>query len=163
MQEVGSLVQLTVVGVRIEVPSSQPLVLLRELDGDRFLPIWIGPWEANAIAMALHGMEPPRPLTHDLMKDILETLGVKVNQVVVTELKDGTFYAVIDLTYDSKRVEVSSRPSDAIALALRMGIKIFASEEVLEAAAVKIPEEEQEEEIKRFRSFLDSVTPEDFK
>jgi bifunctional DNase/RNase len=157
------VIELTVVGVRVEVPSNQPLVLLREVDGERFLPIWIGPWEANAIAMALQGLEPPRPLTHDLMKEMLETLGVTVNQVVVTELREGTFYAVIDMSHNSERIEISSRPSDAIALAVRMGVRIFAEEEVLDAAAVRIPEEDQEEEIEKFRSFLDQVTPEDFK
>jgi len=156
------VVELTVVGVRLEVRSNQPLVLLREVSGGRFLPIWIGPWEANAIAMALQGIEPPRPMTHDLMKEILEALDATVNRVVVTELRDGTFYAVIDLSYDSRRQEISSRPSDAIALAVRMGVKIYAEEEVLEAAGVTIPEEEEEEEIEKFRSFLEHVTPEDF-
>ncbi len=156
------MVELTVVGVRLEVPSNQPLVLLRETTGDRFLPIWIGPWEANAIAMALQGIEPPRPMTHDLMREMLSTLGVKVNRVVVTELREGTFYAVIDLTFDSRREEISARPSDAIALAVRMGIRIYAEEEVLDAAGVSIPEEKEEEEIERFRSFLENVKPEDF-
>lgn len=156
------MVELTVVGVRLEVPSNQPLVLLRELSGERFLPIWIGPWEANAIAMALQGIEPPRPMTHDLMREILEALEATVNRVVVTELREGTFYAVIDLSYNSKRQEISSRPSDAIALAVRTGTKIYAEEEVLEAAGVTIPEEQEEEEIEKFRSFLEQVKPEDF-
>jgi bifunctional DNase/RNase len=156
------LVELTVVGVRLEVPSNQPLVLLREVSGERFLPIWIGPWEANAIAMALQGIEPPRPMTHDLMREILNTLDAKVNRVVVTELRDGTFYAVIDVSFDSRREEISSRPSDAIALAVRMGTKIYAEEEVLDVAGVTLPEEQEEDEIERFRSFLETVNPEDF-
>ncbi len=156
------MIELTVVGVRLEVPSNQPLVLLREASGERFLPIWIGPWEANAIAMALQGIEPPRPMTHDLMQTILQTLGASVNRVVVTELREGTFYAVIDVTFNSRREEISSRPSDAIALAVRMGTKIFAEEEVLDEAGVTIPEEQEEDEIERFRSFLENVKPEDF-
>lgn len=156
------MVELTVVGVRLEVPSNQPLVLLRETSGERYLPIWIGPWEANAIAMALQGIEPPRPMTHDLMREILQTLDATVNRVVVTELREGTFYAVIDLSYNSRREEISSRPSDAIALAVRMGTKIYAEEEVLEEAGVTISEEQEEDEIERFRSFLENVKPEDF-
>ncbi len=156
------MVELTLVGVRVEIPSNQPIVLLREAHGARFLPIWIGPVEATAIALALQGIEQPRPMTHDLMKELLETVGATVNHIVVTELRDQTFFAVIDLTIDGRREEVSSRPSDAIALAVRLGSTIVATEEVLDEASILVSEEDEETEVERFRSFLDEVTPEDF-
>lgn len=156
------MVELTLVGVRVEIPSNNPIVLLRESDGSRFLPIWIGPVEATAIALALQGIEQPRPMTHDLMRDLLESSGATVNKVVVTELRDATFYAVIDMTIGERREEVSSRPSDAIALAVRTDSPIFASEEVLDEASILVSEEDEESEVERFRTFLDEVNPEDF-
>jgi bifunctional DNase/RNase len=149
---------LDVVGVRVEMPSNQPLVLLRERNGDRYLPIWIGAVEATAIAFAQQGVVPPRPLTHDLLRDVLETLHAPVQQVLITELRDGVFYAVLDL---GKGVEVSARPSDAIALAMRCGAPILGSEDVLAEAGIHVPDEE-EDEVEAFREFLDSVSPEDF-
>lgn len=149
---------LEVVGVRVEMPSNQPLVLLREVGGDRYLPIWIGAVEATAIAFAQEGVEPPRPLTHDLLKDMLVALGRQVQQVRITDLLDGVFYAVIDL---GDGVEVSARPSDAIALALRCEAPILGAEEVLEAAGVPVADEE-EDEVKAFREFIENVSPEDF-
>lgn len=156
------MVELTLVGVRVEVPSNQPIVLLREANGSRFLPIWIGPVEATAIALALQGIEAARPMTHDLMKDIFETIGVELHRVVVTELRDQTFFAVLDLEIDGRREEISSRPSDAIALAVRFSTPIFASEEVLDEASILVSEEDEESEVERFRSFLDQVSPDDF-
>lgn len=150
--------QLDVVGVRVEMPSSQPILLLREVDGERYLPIWIGAGEATAIAFAQQGVAPPRPLTHDLMRNLLEALGSQLTQVKITELRDGVFYA--DLVLDSG-VEVSARPSDAVALALRTGSPIYGAEPVLDEAGIVIPEE-RDDEVERFREFLDQVSPEDF-
>lgn len=154
--------ELDVVGVRVEMPSNQPLVLLREMGGDRYLPIWIGAVEATAIAFAQQGVVPPRPLTHDLFKNVLEALGATLEQVRITEVRDGTYYAALVF---AGGVEVSSRPSDSIALALRAGVPIFASEPLLDEAGVLMADddtEEQEDELARFREFLDHVTPEDF-
>lgn len=151
-------------GVRVELPSNQPIVLLKEQDGERYLPIWIGAAEAAAIAFALQGIPTPRPMTHDLMKQVLEELGVEVQKVSITELREGTFYAVLSLSRNGDTFEISSRPSDAIALAVRSNTPIFADAEVLDEASILIPTEEKEEEqeVERFREFLDQVTPEDF-
>ncbi|MGL5811004.1 MAG: bifunctional nuclease family protein [Nocardioides sp.] len=150
--------EVDVVGVRVEMPSNQPIVLLREVAGDRYLPIWIGAVEATAIAFAQQGVVPPRPLTHDLMKDMLAASGNGLSEVRITEMKDGVFYA--SLLLDSG-AEVSARPSDSIALALRTGSRIVCAEEVLEEAGLSAPEE-QEDEVEKFREFLDHVTPDDF-
>jgi uncharacterized protein len=155
------MVEMTLIGVRVELPGNQPIVLLKEREGERYLPIWIGTSEATAIAFALQGVPTARPMTHDLMKNILEDLAVAVEKIVVTELRDSTFYATIELARNGNRYEISSRPSDAIALAVRLAAPIFASEDVLEEAAILIPGEE-EEEVEKFREFLDNVTPEDF-
>jgi uncharacterized protein len=140
------------------MPSNQPIVLLREVTGERYLPIWIGAVEATAIAFAQQGVVPPRPLTHDLMKDLLSATGNDLTEVRITEMKDGIFYAV--LVFESG-VEVSARPSDSIALALRTGSRIVCAEEVLDEVGLAVPAE-QEDEVERFREFLDQVTPEDF-
>ncbi len=152
------------VGVRVEMPTNNPIVLLREADGQhRVLPIFIGPVEATAIAFAIQGVTTQRPMTHDLIRDVLSALGVGVERIVITELRDRTFYAEIQMTRDGTRCEVSSRPSDAIALAARLGTPIFADETVLEEAAVAVgDEEEEEDEVERFREFLEGVNPEDF-
>ena len=148
-------------GVRVELPTNQPIVLLRERDGERYLPIWIGAAEAAAIALSLQGVVTPRPMTHDLMKNMLEDLAVQVRRIVVTELRESTFFATIEMERETATFEISSRPSDAIALAVRMAVPIFASEEVLEEAAILIPGEE-DEEVEKFREFLDNISPEDF-
>ena len=127
-----------VVGVRVEMPTNNPIVLLRETRGERYLPIWIGPMEATAIAFAQQGMVPARPLTHDLMRDILQGLNIELTQVNITELRDGIFFA--DLVF-SNGVTISARPSDSIALALRTGTSIFANDEILDEAGVSIPDE----------------------
>jgi bifunctional DNase/RNase len=150
--------ELTVVGVRVELPSNQPIVLLKETTGDRYLPIWIGAVEATAIAFAQQGVVPARPLTHDLMKDILEATGLALTAVTITDLRDGVYYA--DLQF-ATGVTVSARPSDAIALAIRVGTTIYAEESVLAEAGVAIPDE-QESEVEEFKKFLDEVSPEDF-
>ena len=150
--------ELDVVGVRVEMPSNQPIVLLREVSGDRYLPIWIGTGEASAIALAQQGAVPPRPLTHDLFRDVLEAIGRRLTQVRITELRDQVFYA--ELVLDGG-LEVSARPSDAIALAMRTGAKIYATDEVLDEAGIDIPDD-QEDEVEKFREFLDQISPEDF-
>ncbi len=150
--------EVDVVGVRVEMPSNQPIVLLREAAGDRYLPIWIGAVEATAIAFAQQGVVPPRPLTHDLVKDLLAALQQELSEVRITEVKDGVFYALLVF---ASGVEVSARPSDSIALALRTGARIYCAEDVLAEAGLAVPEE-QEEEVEKFREFLDQVTPEDF-
>jgi bifunctional DNase/RNase len=156
-------IEMNLAGVRIELPSNQPIVLLRETEGERYLPIWIGQPEAASIALALQGVVTPRPMTHDLLKAILEEVAVQVSSIVITELREGTFYAVINMHRNGDAYEVSSRPSDAIALAVRLGCKIFANEEVLAEASILIPSgDEEEEELEKFREFLDSVNPEDF-
>jgi bifunctional DNase/RNase len=159
------MVEMHLVGVRVELPTNNPIVLLREADGaGRVLPIFIGAVEATAIAFALQGVVTPRPMTHDLMRDLLQALGVRVERVEVTELREGTFYAELVLRRDDDRVvRVSSRPSDAIALAARLGTPIYAAEPVLDEAGVMITEEdEQEEVVEQFRAFLQDVNPEDF-
>ena len=147
-----------VMGVRVEMPSNQPIVLLREVEGDRYLPIWIGAAEATAIAYVQQGVVPPRPLTHDLLKDVVGAVGRTLGEVRITRLEDGVFYAELDL---GDGAVVSARPSDAIAVALRTGSPIFVEDGVLDEAGVAIPDEE-EDEVERFREFLDQVTPEDF-
>lgn len=155
-----------VLGVRVEMPSSQPIVLLREIEGERYLPIWIGAAEATAIAYVQQGVTPPRPLTHDLLKDVISGVGRALVAVRITRLEDGVFFAELDLGEGSV---VSARPSDAIALALRTSSPIDVADEVLDEAGVLIPEETDGEEgedeevaVERFREFLDQVTPEDF-
>jgi bifunctional DNase/RNase len=155
------MIEVSLVGVRVELPSNQPIVLLKETQGDRYLPIWIGAVEATAIAFALQGVETPRPMTHDLMRDILRETDTEVERVVINELVDQTFYALIRMSNDGKSTEVSSRPSDAIALAVRINAPLFAAEEVLEQAGIELKDEE-ESEVEKFREFLDQVSPEDF-
>jgi bifunctional DNase/RNase len=140
------------------MPSNQPIVLLRESGGDRYLPIWIGAVEATAIAFAQQGVVPPRPLTHDLMKDLIQATGNSLAEVRITEVKEGVFYALLVF---ASGVEVSARPSDSIALALRTGSRILCAEAVLAEAGLEVPDE-QEDEVEKFREFLDSVSPEDF-
>ena len=153
--------ELSLVGVRVELPSNQPIVLLKESDGDRYLPIWIGAVEATAIAFALQGIQTPRPMTHDLLRDILGETAIDVERIVISDLVDQTFYATIRMSADGKTVEVSSRPSDAIALAVRINAPIYAAEEVLEQAGIELRDDE-ETEVEKFREFLDQVSPEDF-
>lgn len=150
------------VGVRVEFPSNQPMVLLRESAGTRYLAIWIGAPEAAAIAYALEGVTPQRPFTHDLLKLTTEALGASVDRVTVTELRDSVYYADLVLGKNGEEVTVSSRPSDAIALAARTGAPLFATNQVLEDAGIEIQDEDEEEEIAKFREFLDDLSPEDF-
>ncbi len=159
-----ALIAMDVVGVRVELPSNQPIVLLRESEGPRYLPIWIGGSEATAIATALEGVTPPRPLTHDLMRSVLDALGALAVRVVITEMRESVFYADLSLDISGREVHVSSRPSDAIALAVRTGTPVFALPGVLDDAGVVFEEEEESEEaeVARFREFLEEATIEDF-
>ena len=159
--EGNGVIELQLVGVRVELPTNQPIVLLREREGERFLPIWIGAVEATAIAFALQGIVTPRPMTHDLLKNVIDQLNVRVDRIVITELKESTFYAVIELENNGNRIEISSRPSDAIALAVRTNVPIFGAESVLDEASILIRDDE-EQEVEKFREFLDQVNPDDF-
>lgn len=160
-----------VVGVRVELPGNQPVLLLRESDGPRYLPIWIGPVEASAIAFQQQGVQVVRPLTHDLLKDMLTALGLNLTAVHITEMRDDIYYAELRL---SNGVAVSARPSDAIALALRADAPILTSDAVMDTAGVELDDPEDpentesdgtplsDEDLERFREFLDHISPEDF-
>jgi bifunctional DNase/RNase len=161
------MVEMHLSAVRVELPSNTPILLLQEADGRRrTLPIYIGPAEAQAIAWAQQGIETPRPMTHDLMKDLLDALGASVECVVITELRDRTFFAEIRLIAGGQRHVVSSRPSDAIALAVRVNSTIYAEEELLDSEGVILPVEEPEEDaeelVSEFREFIEGIRPEDF-
>lgn len=152
--------ELAIVGVRVEMPANQPLVLLKEVHGERYLPIIIGAVEATAIAYAQQGIIPARPLTHDLLRDVIAALGGHLERVVITKLDQGIFHAALVFT---SGVEVSARPSDSIALAMRMEVPVYAEESVLNEAGVTAPEEHEEEsEVAKFREFLDTISPDDF-
>lgn len=150
--------QLEVVGVRLEVPANQPIVLLKDASHALLLPIWIGANEANAIVMAQEGVQPPRPMTHDLLVSVLAATDERLAEVVITELVEGVFYAVLRL---SSGVDISARPSDAIAVALRTETPVFATDEVMEEAGVPVPAED-DEVVAQFKEFLDHIEPEDF-
>lgn len=160
------MVEMELVGVRLELPTNTPIVLLREASGhQRQLPIFIGQAEANAIAIALEGISTPRPMTHDLFANALRDLGVVVQSVVVTHLEAGTFFADLNLTGPTGPVTISSRPSDAIAIAVRVGATIYATEELLDQMEVAVLEqgaEDSDEVVEQFREFIESVDPEDF-
>lgn len=151
--------EMRVVGIRVEQPQNQPVLLLRESEGERYLPIWIGQTEAAAIALEQQGVQPARPLTHDLINDIVGALGHTLKEVRIVDLQEGTFYA--DLVFD-KDIRVSARPSDSVAIALRAGVPIIAEEPVLAEAGLLMPDE-REDEVEKFKEFLDSVSPDDFK
>ena len=150
--------EVDVMGVRVEMPSNNPIVLLREVSGDRYLPIWIGPVEATAIAFEQQGVRPSRPLTHDLLRDVLAAVDTPLRRVEIVDLRDNVFYADLVL---GDGLRVSSRPSDAIALALRVGVTISCAEAILDEAGIIIPDE-QEDEVAKFREFLDTISPDDF-
>lgn len=149
-------------GVNLDVLTNQPVIILKDLKSDRYLPIWIGQFEATAILMEVQGIRPSRPLTHDLLKTVIDTLSGQITKIVINDLKEGTFYAKIYMTTNEQGLEIDARPSDAIALAVRTKAPIFADDNVLDQAAVT-NEVGEEEEVERFREFLDSVSPEDFK
>ena len=156
--------EMVIYGVSFDMVGKQPIVLLKTVDGNKFLPIWIGHPEAASILMKLQGASTPRPMTHDLLCEMLGELDVKCTQVAVTELRENTFFASITLSVNGKEMEIDSRPSDAIALAVRAGAPIFAAEEVIAESAIEFESsiEESEDVVERFKEFLDEVTPEDF-
>ncbi|MFE0748241.1 bifunctional nuclease family protein [Gordonia sp. NPDC058843] len=164
--------EMRVVGIRVEPPQSQPVLLLREVDGERYLPIWIGQSEAASIALRQKGIEPPRPLTHDLIVNLIKDFGQTLLEVRIVDMQEGTFYAEMIFTGD---LRVSARPSDSIAVAMRAEVPIIADEEVLAEAGLLIPDDEsdeapeaqaegvKEDEVEKFKEFLDNVSPDDFK
>ena len=156
--------EMVIYGVSFDLGSKQPIVLLKTAEGNRFLPIWIGHPEAAAILMKLQGASTPRPMTHDLVTDMLEQLDAQVIRITVTELKESTFYASITVQQNGSEVEIDSRPSDAIALAVRAEAPIFAADDVIEESAIEFEGEEvnEEEMIDEFKRFLDDVSPDQF-
>ena len=151
-------------GVSFDIVGKQPIVLLKTADGNKFLPIWIGHSEAAAILMKLQGASTPRPLTHDLVTSMLAELEARVTRITVTELRDNTFYASITISVNGSEMEIDSRPSDAIALAVRTQAPIFAADDVIDESSIEFEHEveDQEEVVERFKDFLDEVSPEDF-
>ena len=165
------MIPLDLVGVRVELPANQPIVLLRDPDSGRYLPIWIGGAEAMSISSHLEGEVPPRPLTHQLMVDTLTALGAELEAVHLTDLREGTFYAELHLHLDGEEIVVSSRPSDAIAVAIRVGaVPILVDEDLFARVAIELgdvdaedePDVDPEEEVQRFRAFLEDLDPDDF-
>ena len=156
--------KMVIYGVSFDMVGKQPIVLLKTEDGNKFLPIWIGHSEAAAILMKLQGTATPRPLTHDLLTDVLAQLDARVVKIAVTELKENTFYALITVAVDGNEIEIDSRPSDAIALAVRAEAPIFAADEVIEESAIEFEHEDvnEDEIVEEFKKFLDDVSPEDF-
>jgi uncharacterized protein len=156
--------EMVIYGVSFDMVGKQPIVLLKTADGNKFLPIWIGHPEAAAILMKLQGAATPRPMTHDLFTDILGQLEARVVRIAVTELRENTFYALITVVVDGTELEIDSRPSDAIALAVRAGAPIFAAEAVIEESAIEFEHEDvnEEEVVEEFKKFLDEVKPDDF-
>ncbi|MEI7625010.1 MAG: bifunctional nuclease family protein [Actinomycetota bacterium] len=156
--------EMAIYGVSFDMVGKQPIVLLKTVDSNKFLPIWIGHPEAAAILMKLQGASTPRPMTHDLLNDVLGDLGVTCTRVAITELRDNTFYASITLNLNGREVEVDSRPSDALALAVRSGAPIFAAEDVITDSAIEFEHEVEDTEgvVEKFKDFLENVKPEDF-
>ncbi|KKN06590.1 hypothetical protein LCGC14_1075630 [marine sediment metagenome] len=148
-------------GVNLDVMTNQPVVILKDVENKRFLPIWIGQFEATSILMELQGVKSTRPLTHDLMRSIFESLDIKLKKVVINNIEDGTFFARIHVESNSEELDLDARPSDAIALAVRVKAPIYADEEVVEKASI-ISEDGEEEEVERFKDFIETVNPEDF-
>ncbi len=156
--------EMVIYGVSFDMVGKQPIVLLKTAEGNKFLPIWIGHPEAAAILMRLQGASTPRPMTHDLFTEMLKELDARVTRIAVTELRDNTFYAMITLSVDGSEIEVDSRPSDAIALAVRADAPIFAADSVIEESAIEFEHEDvnEDEVVEEFKRFLDEVKPEDF-
>jgi len=155
------LIKMTVKGIALDPITNMPIIILKDPEEKRALPIWVGIFEANAIALELEKVSTPRPMTHDLLKNILEGLGVSVRQIVVNDLKENTFYAVIELQYNGNTFTIDSRPSDAIALALRVGAPIYVTEQVVtQAKSIEVSEEKEETD--RWREWLENLKPEDF-
>jgi uncharacterized protein len=151
-----SLVEVVVESVRVHMLSSQHVVLLKEAGRDRYLPIWIGPWEANAIATRLQGVAPERPMTHDLFVSTLGALGAKLRRVIISSLAEETYHATLEVELDGRTIEIDARPSDSLALAVRTGVPVFASEAVLDKAGVE-PDHQVDEKLEVFREFVNSL------
>lgn len=145
----------------LDQSTNQPVILLKEEDGPRVLPIWIGQPEATAILIAIEGVTPPRPMTHDLLLSVLTAAGLVLDRIEITRLEEGTFFATLVLSGDGRSILVDARPSDSIALAVRAQCPIVVTEDVLGQAGI-VPDDEAEEEVERFRDFLETVDPEDF-
>jgi bifunctional DNase/RNase len=180
------MIEMTIDSIRVSLMNYQRVVILKEKVSDRYLPIWIGPSEADAIAVKLQGVQVPRPLTHDLLSSVIDTLGATVNSIIVNDLKNDTFYAKVILEIDGKHVEVDSRPSDALALAVRTGVPIFADESVLDKAGIlldgetgkpifddreegegkpgrgKVSDEEMKKKMSAFYDFINTLDLDDF-
>jgi bifunctional DNase/RNase len=156
--------EMDIYGVSFDLVGKQPIVLLKTKDGNRYLPIWIGQPEAAAILMKLQGASTPRPMTHDLVTEILTELDAQVTRITVTELRENTFYAQVTVQLDGREIDVDSRPSDAIALAIRAEAPIFAADQVIEESAIEFEGEEvnEEEIVSEFKRFLDDVSPDQF-
>jgi hypothetical protein len=156
--------EMVIYGVSFDLVGKQPIVLLKTADGNKFLPIWIGHPEAAAILMKLQGASTPRPMTHDLVTDILSQLDAQVVKITVTELRDSTFYAQITVAQNGSEIEIDSRPSDAIALAIRAEAPIFVADRVIEESAIEFEGEEvnEEEIVSEFKQFLENVSPDEF-
>ncbi|MGH3033973.1 MAG: bifunctional nuclease family protein [Gaiellaceae bacterium] len=157
--------EMTIYGVSFDMVGKQPIVLLKTAEGNKFLPIWIGHPEAAAILMKLQGASTPRPMTHDLVTDMLAQLDARVVRIAVTELRENTFYAIVTVAVNGSEIEIDSRPSDAIALAVRAGAPIFAADSVIEESAIEFEHDDEvneEEVVEEFKKFLDEVKPEDF-
>jgi len=153
--------ELEFIGVRMEMPANTPIMLLKEVKGERVIPIWIGAVEATAIAYATQSVMPPRPMTHDLIGNLLTAFGVRLVEVRISDLVDGTFHAL--LVFDNE-VQLSARPSDAVAIALRLEVPITATSQVLEEAGFEMQEDDKvdDDQVEKFRAFLDEISPEDF-
>ena len=156
--------EMVIYGVSFDMVGKQPIVLLKTVENNKFLPIWIGHPEAAAILMKLQGASTPRPMTHDLVTEMLGQLDAQVVRITVTELKENTFYASITVQQDGSEIEIDSRPSDAIALAVRAEAPIFAADDVIEESAIEFEGEEvnEEEIVSEFKQFLEHVTPDEF-
>jgi len=156
--------EMVIYGVSFDVIGKQPIVLLKTTDGNKFLPIWIGHPEAAAILIKLQGTELPRPMTHDLLMNVIGSFHAEVARITVTELKESTFYATLTLSQDGSEIEIDSRPSDALALAVRTEAPIFASTQLIDENAIEFEREvdDTEEIVESFRDFLESVSPDDF-
>jgi bifunctional DNase/RNase len=175
------MIEMSVDSIRVSVMNSQRVVILKEVKADRYLPIWIGPAEADAIAIKLQGVSVPRPLTHDLLHSVISTLGAKIKSILVNDLQNDTFYAKISFDFNGKELEIDSRPSDAIAIAVRAKAPIYANEEVLEKAGIIFDQETgkpvasahagklddkkevSEEELRKLSAFTDFIDTLDLK
>lgn len=171
------MIEVKIDSIRVSLMSQHRVVVLKETDSDRYLPIWIGPFEADAITLQLQGVQVARPLTHDLLKSIIDQMGAKISHIIVTELKNDTFFAHIVMDLDGKNIKIDARPSDAIALAVRVNAPLFVADQVMEEAAI-VPEtgldtmdtedveaapvsEEEEEQLSAFRDFINELDLDD--